>query len=67
MYCTMLLHTLQPEQLRGRMRALDDDTCFGDVFLEFAPALRMYADYSLQHETTASQMSFIASENDAFR
>jgi hypothetical protein len=54
-------------QLRGRMKNLDYDTCFGDLFVRFAPFLKMYVEYCTQHESTASRVGLMATKNDRFR
>ncbi|CAM9593705.1 unnamed protein product, partial [Phaeothamnion confervicola] len=55
------------DQLKARMAGLSDDTCFGDLFVRFAPFLKMYVEYCTQHESTASRVSMTAVKNDRFR
>mmetsp|Transcript_13018 Transcript_13018/g.19450 ORF Transcript_13018/g.19450 Transcript_13018/m.19450 type:complete len:942 (+) Transcript_13018:153-2978(+) len=61
------LNTNLRNHLRKRVKSLDDGTCVGDIFSNFTPALRTYADYCLHHETASSHMKILANSNDNFR
>ncbi|CAM9537785.1 unnamed protein product [Chrysoparadoxa australica] len=61
------INTALRDQIRSRVRTLDDDTCFGDLFIQFAPFLKMYVEYCTQHESTSRRVSSLQQQNDRFR
>ncbi len=54
------------KQLSSRMKDYNDDTCFGDLFVRFAPFLKTYVEYCTQHDSSASRVGLMASKNDRF-
>ncbi len=54
------------KQLSSRMKDYNDDTCFGDLFVRFAPFLKAYVEYCTQHDSSASRVGLMASKNGRF-
>ncbi len=55
------------KQLTARMKNYNDDTCFGDLFVRFAPFLKAYVDYCTQHDSSASRVGLLAGKNERFQ
>ncbi len=54
------------KQLSSRVKDYNDDTCFGDLFVRFAPFLKAYIEYCTQHDSSASRVGLMASKNERF-